>query len=65
MKFIRVNRLLIKEVCAILGIWGVKHVPRVFCSSRRVDRVMKANESDACLTVIYIRGQKIQGATWS
>jgi hypothetical protein len=57
----RVNRFLIKELHTSLRIWGVKHVPKVFCSIRRVDRVMKANESCACMTVIDIRGRNIRG----
>jgi hypothetical protein len=56
---------LIKEVYASLGIQGMKHVSRVFCSSRSFERIMKANKSGACLTVIEIRGQKIWGMTWS
>lgn len=57
----RGNRFLVKQVRAILGIRGVKHVPRVFGVSHSVDRVMKTKESGACLAVIYIWGLKIQG----
>jgi hypothetical protein len=58
----RGNIFLVKQVRAILGIRGVKHVPRVFGVSHSVDRVMKTKESGACLAVIYIWGRKIHGA---